>query len=52
VIYYIWGDEVTGIMTFGYKNLHIYLAEAMKLLLMPTATMLRRQEHNFRSIVR
>lgn len=35
IIYYILGDEVVGFLTYGYKNLHLYLWEAMKLLIMP-----------------
>jgi len=30
-------------MTIGYKNLHLYLLEAMKLLMFPTAKELREQ---------
>ena len=35
VAYFIYGDEVIGFMTCGFKNLHLYLWEAMKLLQMP-----------------
>jgi len=41
VVYYIFGVEIVGFLTFGYKNLHLYLWEAMKLLVMPQATPLR-----------
>jgi hypothetical protein len=41
VVYYIFGEEIVGFLTFGYKNLHLYLWEAMKLLVMPQATPLR-----------
>ena len=37
IIYYVWCEEIVGILTFGYQNLHLYLWEAMKLLIMPTA---------------
>ena len=35
VIFYLFGDEIIGFLTFGYKNVHLYLWEAMKLLIMP-----------------
>ena len=35
VVYYIFGEEIVGFLTFGYKNLHLYLWEAMKMLVMP-----------------
>lgn len=35
VVYYLRGDVVCGFLTFGYKNLHLFLIEAMKLLQMP-----------------
>lgn len=38
VAFYVYGNEVTGFMTCGYQNLHLYLWEAMKLLIMPPAT--------------
>jgi len=41
VAYFVYGNEITGLMTCGYQNLHLYLWEAMKLLLMPPATQLR-----------
>lgn len=37
VVFYVYGDEVCGFVTVGYQNLHIYLWEAMKKLIMPTA---------------
>ena len=37
IIWYIYGEEVVGFVTVGYQNLHLYLWEAMKLLIMPTA---------------
>jgi len=36
VVYYINGGVVSGFLTFGYTNLHLFLMEAMKMLLMPT----------------
>ena len=38
VAFYVYGDEVVGILTCGYQNLHLYLWEAMKLLIFPTAS--------------
>lgn len=38
VAYFVYGNEVTGFMTCGYQNLHLYIWEAMKLLIMPPAT--------------
>ena len=37
VVFFVYGKEVTGFVTVGYQNLHLYLWEAMKLLIMPTA---------------
>lgn len=51
VIYYIWGEEVVGVLTFGYTNLHLFIWEAMKLLLMPTAVQLRNKTVDYKSIV-
>ena len=36
VVYYIRRGIVVGLLTFGYTNLHIYLIEAMKRLMLPT----------------
>ena len=36
IAYFCYGDEVCGFLTCGYKNIHIYLLEAMKKLVMPT----------------
>lgn len=41
IIWYVWGEEVVGFLTVGYQNLHLYLWEAMKLLIMPPATHFR-----------
>lgn len=38
IVWYIWGEEIVGFLTVGYENLHLYLWEAMKLLIMPPAT--------------
>lgn len=38
VAFFVYGNEVTGFVTCGYQNLHLYLWEAMKLLVMPPAT--------------
>ena len=37
IMYYVYGEEIIGFVTVGYKNLHLYLWEAMKLLIMPPA---------------
>lgn len=37
VAFFVYGDEVCGFLTCGYQNLHIYLLEAMKQLIMPSA---------------
>ena len=41
IIWYVYGEEVVGFLTVGYTNLHLYLWEAMKLLIMPPAPHLR-----------
>jgi hypothetical protein len=51
VVYYIFGEEIVGFLTFGYKNLHLYLWEAMKLLVMPQATPLRQKVISYKDIV-
>lgn len=51
VAFFCYGDEVCGFLTCGYQNLHIYLLEAMKQLLMPTAAMLTAADGNFDDIV-
>lgn len=51
VAYFVYGNEVTGFMTCGYQNLHLYLWEAMKLLIMPPATQLRNHTIDYRNIV-
>lgn len=51
IIWYIFGEEIVGFCTVGYTNLHLYLWEAMKLLIMPTATQVRRGHVTYKSIV-
>ena len=51
VAFFVFGDEICGFLTCGYQNLHIYLLEAMKQLIMPTAAMLQANNGNFDDIV-
>lgn len=51
IVWYIWGEEVVGFLTVGYQNLHLYLWEAMKLLIMPPANLLRSQIADHKGIV-
>ena len=51
VAFYVYGNEITGFMTCGYQNLHLYLWEAMKLLIMPPATQLRNGTMDYKHIV-
>lgn len=51
IVWYIWGEEIVGFCTVGYSNLHLYLWEAMKLLIMPPATQLRNGQINHKAIV-
>ena len=51
VAFFTYGDEVCGFLTCGYQNLHIYLLEAMKQLIMPSAAMLQANDGNFDDIV-
>lgn len=51
IVWYVMGEEVIGFCTVGYNNLHIYLAEAMKLLIMPSAIELRRKKLDHKAIV-
>ena len=48
----MYGDEVVGILTCGFRNLHLYLWEAMKLLIMPPAAELRSEHIDYKAIVR
>jgi hypothetical protein len=51
VAYFVYGNEVTAFMTCGFQNVHLYLWEAMKLLIMPPATQLRNNTLDYRGIV-
>lgn len=51
VLYLLKGDEIMGFITFGFQNLHLYLREAMKLLILPNAQMMRLQNLNYKHIV-
>jgi len=51
VAFFVFKDEVVGFVTCGYVNLHLYIWEAMKNLMMPTAAMLRAHDNNFEHIV-
>jgi hypothetical protein len=51
VAFFVYGNEITGFMTCGYHNLHLYLWEAMKLLVMPPATQLRNKSIDYKAIV-
>lgn len=52
VVFYVYGDEVTGVLTCGYQNLHLYLWEAMKQMVMPPASAIRSRDGDFKSIVK
>ena len=51
ILWYVWGEEIIGFCTVGYQNIHLYLWEAMKLLIMPPAPALRRGDVNYKDIV-
>lgn len=51
VAFFVYGEEICGFLTCGYTNLHIYLLEAMKLLIMPSAQQLIANNGNFDDIV-
>lgn len=51
VAFFVFKDEIVGFVTCGYVNLHLYMWEAMKNLIMPTAAMLRAHDVNFEHIV-
>ena len=51
VTFYVYGNEIVGFVTCGYQKLHLYLWEAMKLLIMPTAKQMREADGDFESIV-
>jgi hypothetical protein len=52
VVFYVYGNEIIGFLTVGYKNLHLYLWEAMKLLIMPTASDIRSHNKDYKDIVK
>jgi len=37
IAYFVYGKEICGVLTVGYQNLHLYIWEAMKMLIMPAA---------------
>ena len=37
IAYFVYGKEICGVLTVGYQNLHLYIWEAMKMLIMPGA---------------
>lgn len=51
VAFYVYGDEIVSFVTVGFQNLHLYLLEGMKRLIMPTATMMQRAGGDYKSIV-
>ena len=51
IAYYSRGGVVCGFMTYGYTNLHLFLIEAMKMLLMPRFGELKSVPHPHRAIV-
>jgi hypothetical protein len=51
IMWYVYGEEIIGFCTVGYKNLHLYLWEAMKLLIMPPAIHLRSKRMNHKAVV-
>ena len=51
IVWYVWGEEIVGFLTVGYQNLHLYLWEAMKLLIMPSAPHLRQGMITYKTIV-
>lgn len=51
VAFYVYGNEVVGFATCGFQNVHLYLWEAMKLLIMPPATQLRNKTIDYKSVV-
>lgn len=51
ILYYIYGEEVIGFATVGYQNAHLFLWEAMKLLVMPPAPLLRDQQVTHKNII-
>jgi hypothetical protein len=52
VAWYVYGNEVTGVLTVGYQNLHLYIREAFKHFLMPTAQELRANSGDYKLVVK
>ncbi|CDW84041.1 pyridine nucleotide-disulphide oxidoreductase family protein [Stylonychia lemnae] len=52
IAYFVYGKEVCGVLTVGYQNLHLYIWEAMRMLIMPAAAQLRNQSLTYQDIVR
>lgn len=50
IAYYSRGGIVCGFMTYGYKNLHLFLIEAMKILIMPYLSELRQMQDPHKAI--
>jgi len=51
IIWFFKGEEIVSFLTVGYKNVHLYLWEAMQQLLMPPAHEIRIGRLNFENIV-
>lgn len=51
IVYYLSKNEIIGFATVGYKNTHLYLWEAMKLLVMPPAMQLVNNNLTHKNIV-
>lgn len=51
IAYYVYGEEVVGFVTVGYQNVHLYLWEALKLLIFPPAPFLRNKTVDHKKIV-
>ena len=51
IVYYSRNGIVCGFATFGYQNLHLYLMEAMKMLMMPVSNELQVTEEAHKKIV-
>mmetsp|Transcript_22472 Transcript_22472/g.25857 ORF Transcript_22472/g.25857 Transcript_22472/m.25857 type:complete len:171 (-) Transcript_22472:14-526(-) len=51
VVYYCREGIVCGFLTFGYKNLHLYMIEAMRMLIMPMAVEINSMDDPQKSIV-
>lgn len=51
VAYFVYGQEIVGFLTVGFTNLHLYLWEAMKLLIFPSALVLNGLDVDYKNIV-